>query len=44
MSRPTIADVAKLAGVSAQTVSNYLTGRNKPRTSNLAKLEKAIEA
>ncbi|MCW0001068.1 LacI family transcriptional regulator [Pararhizobium sp. YC-54] len=39
---PTIADVAALAGVSAQTVSNYLTGRFKPRGQNLQRLENAI--
>lgn len=42
MSRPTIADVAKLAGVSTQTVSNFLTGRNIPHPANRAKLEQAI--
>lgn len=39
---PTIADVAALAGVSAQTVSNFLTGRFKPRGQNLQRLEAAI--
>lgn len=43
MSRPTIADVAKLAGVSTQTVSNFLTGRNSPHPANRAKLEEAIK-
>ncbi len=40
---PTLADVAELAGLSAQTVSNYLTGRNKPRGDNLQRLESAIQ-
>jgi LacI family transcriptional regulator len=44
MARPTIADVAKLAGVSTQTVSNFLTGRNSPHPANRAKLEEAIKA
>lgn len=39
---PTIADVAALAGVSAQTVSNFLTGRFKPRGQNLQRLQAAI--
>lgn len=43
MTRPTIADVAKLAGVSTQTVSNYLTGRNTPHPANRAKLDEAIK-
>jgi len=42
-SPPTLNDVAALAGVSAQTVSNYLTGRNKPRSANLQRLEAAIK-
>lgn len=40
---PTLNDVAALAGVSAQTVSNYLTGRFKPRGANLQRLEAAIQ-
>jgi DNA-binding LacI/PurR family transcriptional regulator len=40
---PTLADVAAKADVSAQTVSNYLTGRNSPRPATLERLKAAIE-
>jgi LacI family transcriptional regulator len=40
---PTLADVAAKAAVSAQTVSNYLTGRNSPRPATLERLKSAIE-
>ena len=41
--RPTLVDVAAKAGVSVQTVSNYLTGRNIPRSDNLGRIRGAIE-
>lgn len=41
-SPPTLKDVAREAGVSAQTISNYLTGRTQPRGKNLERIQQAI--
>jgi DNA-binding LacI/PurR family transcriptional regulator len=40
---PTLIDVADKAGVFGQMISNYLTGRNRPRKVNLERIEQAIK-
>jgi DNA-binding LacI/PurR family transcriptional regulator len=39
---PTLNDVAREAGLSAQTISNFLTGRTQPRRKNLERIQEAI--
>lgn len=41
--RATLKDVARRAGVSPQTVSNYLNGRHRPRSTTRERVEQAIE-
>lgn len=40
--RPTLRDVARVAHVSPQTVSNFLRGRHEPRPDTRSKIERAV--